>query len=109
MDNLEHRVILYITGDRNRINSLVDGLKELDVVVSASNFQSNKYIERELMLVKAKTESPYLPKITDLVNDYNGRTIYMNDEVMIFQFTNDEESNNELMQRLEKKALQWLV
>lgn len=100
-DNKEHRVILYITGDRKRINSLISGLEQLDVVVRASNFQANKYIERELMLLKIKTDSPYLPKITDLVNDYEGRTIFVNDHVMIFQFTNSEEKNREMMKRVE--------
>lgn len=100
-DNKEHRVILYITGDRKRVNSLIAGLERLDVVVRASNFQANKYIERELMLLKIKTDSPYLPKITDLVNEYEGRTIFVNDYVMIFQFTNGEERNSAMMKRVE--------
>ncbi|MDD2839729.1 MAG: acetolactate synthase small subunit [Rickettsiales bacterium] len=100
-DNQLHRVIIYITGDRKRINSLIDGFKKLDVVVDASNFQANKYLERELMLIKVNSNSEYLPKISDLVNDYSGRTILVNNDITIFQFTNDEESNNELMRRLE--------
>lgn len=100
-DNQLHRVIIYITGDRKRINSLIDGFKKLDVVVDASNFQANQYLERELMLIKVKSNSEFLPKISDLANGYNGRMILVNDKVMVFQFTNDEETNDELMQRLE--------
>ena len=100
-DNQLHRVIMYITGDRKRINSLIEGLKKLDVVVDASNFQANKYLERELLLIKVRTDDKYLPKISDLVNDYDGKTILVNNKIIIFQFINDEETNNELMQRLE--------
>ncbi len=103
-DNKLHRVIMYITGDRKRINSLIEGFKKLEVVVDASNFQANQYLERELMLIKIKSNSEYLPKISDLVNNYNGKTILVNNEIMIFQFTNEEEINNELMERLELEA-----
>lgn len=101
MDNMEHRVILYITGDRKRINSLVDGLRQIDVVVRVSNFQANNYIERELILVKVKESDPQLQRIMDLVGDYNGNTILFKNKIIIFQFVNDEEKNNELMERLE--------
>lgn len=100
-DNKLHRVIMYITGDRKRINALIEGFKKLEVVVDASNFQANQYLERELMLIKVKSNSEYLPKISDLVNNYGGKTILVNNEIMIFQFTNEEEVNDELMQRLE--------
>lgn len=100
-DNQLHRVIMYITGDRKRINSLIDGFKKLEVVVDASNFQANQYLERELMLIKVKSNSEFLPKISDLANEYEGRVILVNDKIMIFQFTNDEEVNEELMKRLE--------
>lgn len=101
LNNLEHRVILYITGDRQRINSLIDGLKQIDVVVSASNFQTNSYIERELILVKVKEDNPQLSRIMDLVNEYNGSTILYKNNIIIFQFINEEEKNIELMERLE--------
>lgn len=101
LNNLEHRVILYITGDRQRINSLIDGLRQLDVVVSASNFQANNYIERELILVKVKEDNPQISRIMDLVSDYNGSTILYKNNIIIFQFINEEEKNNELMERLE--------
>lgn len=100
-DNLECRVILYITGDRQRINSLVEGLRQIDDVVRASNFQANNYIERELILVKVKEENPHLQRIMDLVNEYDGNTILFKNNIVIFQFINDEEKNNELMERLE--------
>lgn len=101
LNNLQHRVILYITGDRQRINSLLDGLRKLDVVVSASNFQANNYIERELILVKVKEDNPQISRIMDLVSDYNGSTILYRNDIIIFQFINEEEKNNELMERLE--------
>ena len=101
LNNLQHRVILYITGDRQRINSLLDGLRQLDVVVSASNFQANNYIERELILVKVKEDNPQISRIMDLVSDYNGSTILYRNDIIIFQFINEEEKNNELMERLE--------
>lgn len=101
LNNLEHRVILYITGDRNRINSLIEGIRQLEVVVSAINFQSNNYIERELVLVKVKEDDPNISRIMDLVSDYSGSTIFYRNNIIIFQFINEEEVNNEIMDRLE--------
>jgi acetolactate synthase I/III small subunit len=100
-DNKLHRVIMYITGDRRRINALIEGFKKIDVVVNAINFQANDYIERELMLVKVNVDSEYLPKISDLASDYDGKMILMNNKIIVFQFTNDEESNSDLMERIE--------
>ena len=100
-DNLECRVILYITGDRQRINSLIEGLKQIDDVVSASNFQANNYIERELILLKVKENNPQLQRIMDLVSEYDGNTILFRNNIIIFQFINNEDKNNELMERLE--------
>lgn len=100
-DNLECKVILYITGDRQRINSLVEGLKNIDDVVAVSNFQSNNYIERELILVKIREDNPQLQRIMDLVNEYDGNTILFRNNIVILQFINEEEKNNELMERLE--------
>jgi len=100
-DGMEQKVILYITGDRNRINSLVDGLKQIDVVVEASNFQANNYIERELILVKVKNNNPQMQRIMDLVSEYDGNTVLFRNNLVIFQFINSEDKNSELMERLE--------
>ena len=102
LDNLEHRVILYITGDRIRINSLLEGLRQIDVVVSATNFQADNYIERELVFIKSREDNPDLPKIMDLVNEYNGSTILFKNNIVIFQFINNEDRTNELMSIIEK-------
>jgi len=100
-DNLQHRVIMYITGDRKRISSLLEGMLKLDVVVKVSNFIANNYIERELLLLKVKANDINLPKISDLVNEFDGKTIFFRDKVMVFQFTNEENRNEELLKRLE--------
>lgn len=100
-NNKQHRIIMYISGDRTKIDHLVNNLKKLNVVIKVTNFQASKYLERELMLVKIKTDSKYSSMVSDLANNYGGRTILVNDEVIIFQFTNDENTNNELMQKLE--------
>ncbi|HSQ98037.1 MAG TPA: acetolactate synthase small subunit [Rickettsiales bacterium] len=100
-DNKQHKVIMYVSGERTKINALISNFKKIDVVVKATNFLANQYLERELMLVKINTNNKSLATINNLANDYNGRTILVNDDIIIFQFTNDEETNDELMKKLE--------
>lgn len=100
-DNKEQKIIMYVTGNRARINSLIETFKTIKEVIDAKNFQSNTYLERELVLVKIKSNSPYLPKITDLVSEYDGRTILVKDKIILFQFTNEEDKNDELTKRIE--------
>ncbi len=100
-DTSLQRAVLYVSGNRLRVNTLLEKFKQLDIIKYASNFQSNNYIERELMLLKILDTDPALPRIMDLVNEYSGNTILFRGHVMIFQFTNEEEKNEELTQRLE--------
>lgn len=103
-DTSLQRAILYVSGNRERVNSLMSKFDELDIVVSATNFQADRYVERELVLLKVLDNNPALPKIMDLVSEYDGSTIMFRDRVMIIQFTNEEEKNDELTQRLEATA-----
>ena len=100
-DTSLQRAVFYVTGNRVRVNGVVEKLKELDYIKNAINFQSNNYIERELMLLKILDTDPSFPRIMDLVSEYSGSTILFRGHVMIFQFTNEEEKNEELTQRLE--------
>jgi acetolactate synthase-1/3 small subunit len=100
-DNVDHRIVMYVVGNRVRVNSLVNGFLQIEGVLEASNFQANNYIERELVLVKIATNDDGIPKLMDLVNEYEGKTILVNREITIFQLTNDEEKNSEFTERIE--------
>lgn len=95
------RAVLYVTGNRVRVNTVVEKLKTLDIIKYAYNFQTSNYIERELMIVKILDTDPSFSRIMDLVNEYSGNTILFKGHVVILQFINEEEINNELTQRLE--------
>jgi acetolactate synthase-1/3 small subunit len=100
-DNLQQKVIMYVVGDRSRVNLLVDGFLQIPEVVTAANFQANSYMERELMLIKINTNDALLPKVMDLVSEYDGKTILVDMKITIFQFALEEEKNDELTKRLE--------
>lgn len=100
-DNKQQRIVLYVSGNRVRINNLLENFKQIPEVIDIKNFQSNQYLERELVLLKIKDNNPNLPKVSELVNEYNGNTIFFRNNIIIFQFINEEEKNNELTQRVE--------
>ena len=101
LDNMEQRVILYITGDRNRINDLLDGLRKIDDVISVDNFMANSYFERELVIIKSEENNPNLDEIMSLTNDFNGKTVLFKNGFVIMEFINSEEKTNELMKIIE--------
>lgn len=100
-DNKQQRIVLYVSGNRVRINNLLESFKQIPEVIDVRNFQSNQYLERELFLLKIKENNPHLPKISELVNEYNGSTIFFRNGIIIFQFINEEDKNDELTQRVE--------
>lgn len=99
----EQRAILSIECPNINIEKLFENLKELGVVVRYYMYIPNNYIQRELLLLKVKANDEAIEEILELVNEYQGRNIhYVDGDVMIFEFANEEEKNQELMFRIEQ-------
>jgi acetolactate synthase-1/3 small subunit len=101
-DNLLHRIIMYVTGNRARINSLIDGFLDIDGVVSVNNFVSLNYIERELMLLKINTDDECFEDIKKIAEKYSAKTILANRNINIFQFVEKNDIIEEITIKIEK-------
>ncbi|MDR0423208.1 MAG: acetolactate synthase small subunit [Rickettsiales bacterium] len=105
-DDSLHKIIMYVSGNRNRINGLVDGFLSIDGVVSASNFMSSLYLERELMLIKVNSNDVKIPEITEIIGQFQGKTILMNRDVTIFQINDKTDIVDEITREIEKLEIE---
>jgi len=99
IDNKIQRTTAYITGDRNKIGELCKDMERLEGVNKVTDFMSDNFLERELGLLKIKITNPDMPEITELVNENNGETIFVNSKIMIFQIEEEQEKIDSFMRK----------
>jgi acetolactate synthase-1/3 small subunit len=102
IENKVHRTTAYISGDRSKIDALCKEMEKIDGVQKVINFMTNSFIERELGLVKVKVKDASISKITDLVNQHLGETIFINSKIMICQIKETEEKVSKFMIEIKK-------
>jgi acetolactate synthase-1/3 small subunit len=107
-DQSLQKMIMYVTGNRARIDSLVDGFKTIEGIVGASNFMANLYLERELMLIKVDSSEEKIPEITQIISEYEGKTILMNRDISIFQINDKTETIDSVVREIEKFNIESL-
>jgi len=99
----EQRAIMSVECSNEELESLLEKLKDTGTIVRYYVYKPGNYIQRELFLLKIKADNKRIEDIIELANEYHGQNIYyVESDIMIFQFANDEEKNVEFMKKLEE-------
>jgi len=102
IENKIHRTTVYISGDRKNVNKLCKEIEKIEGVRKVYNFMADKFLERELGLIKVKVSNPAMSQITALVNEHNGETIYVDQKIMVCQVEEIEENIDKFMEKVKK-------
>lgn len=99
----EQRAIMSVDCTGPKLEALLEKLKNIGIIVSSYIYQPNNYIQRELFILKVRANDKKIEDIIELANEYQGQNIhYVENDIMIFQFANEEEKNIELMEKIEE-------
>lgn len=100
-DDKIHKIIAYIEGDRKKVNEMCKGLLDVENVLKVTNFQTNSdYIEKEVCMVKILNSEAKAPDVSNLISDFNGRTIFTNQKITIYKVEDNEENMNDFVGKL---------
>ncbi|MDR1494980.1 MAG: acetolactate synthase small subunit [Rickettsiales bacterium] len=100
-DDKIQKIIAYIEGDRKSVDEVCKKLLEIETILKLVNFQTNgEYIEKELCLVKILSDNSKLPGVTNLVTDFGGKTVFINEKTTIFAMEDSEENVNNFVKKL---------
>ena len=85
------RVTLVIEGTREQLETVAADMKELDVVVDVEDLDRSGYLDRELVLVKVKTQPEDLPRLMQIFEVMHASVIAMGHDNMTIEMTGTEE------------------
>lgn len=95
------KAIVYLEGERKHVDEVCKKLLDIENVLKIVNFQTNaEYLERETCLIKLLLSDPKLPDVTNLVTDMNGKTIFTNQQIVVYKMDDTEENVNEFVRKL---------
>ncbi len=96
------KIMFYITGDRKLVNDILEkNIRPLPTVQAILNFSSDdKYIEREVCLIKIANSNPEMNNLQNVIETFDGRMTFINEEVAIYQFIDDTDRIDDLVKKL---------
>lgn len=94
------RLTIYLSGDRAKVTELMPEIAKIDGIKFAESFvaDENKYIEKEMALIKISSVNMSGPNLMNLVSDYQGKLIYTGQDVMVFQVEASEEKMDKFLE-----------
>nr|BDA98825.1 acetohydroxyacid synthase small subunit [Chroomonas debatzensis] len=81
------RITMGVTGDDRTIEQLTKQLYKLVNVLKVADITSNACVERELMLVKVKTNSSTKSQILEIIKIFRARVVDFAEESFIIEIT----------------------
>ena len=85
-----------------QLNKLIDVIKVID-------FKQTKHVERDLALIKVKTDKANRKKVLEITQTFNAKIIDNAQAYMIIEVTDKEENVNSLISKLKPFGLKELV
>jgi len=85
------RVTVVIEGTREQLEMATADIKELDVVADVEDLDRRGFLDRELVLMKVKTQPEDLPRLMQIVEVMHASVIAMGADNMTIEMTGTEE------------------
>ncbi len=101
-DETIQKVIVYTSGIRSEqvLNELIKSMPEVLDVFTFKNHDN--IIEKEVCLIKINNKNNEIIKLTNLIKAQNGKLIFMNGMLSIYEIVNEISKINTLVEELNK-------
>lgn len=85
------RITIIVEGDSTTIEQVNKQLNKLINVIKVSDITSLNVVERELLLMKVRTDRSNRSDIIQIVNIFRGQVVDVGENTMIIEMTGDED------------------
>ena len=103
------RMTIVVTGDDAVLEQINKQLNKLIEVTKVIDLTKEKFINRELALVKVKAEPKLRSDITILVDVFRAKIVDIDPETFTMEITGDEEKISAFLQQLKPYGIKELV
>jgi acetolactate synthase I/III small subunit len=100
------RMTIVTRGSEEVIEQITKQLNKLIDVVKLADISDGGHLERELMLIKVRADSPELRDETKRVTDiFNGRVLDVTDETYVIELTGNGDKLDAFIKALDEKCI----
>lgn len=84
------RMTFVVVGDANVLDQVRKQLEKIVTVVQVDDVSASEFVERDLMLIKVKTDSDKRPEISELCQIFRGRIVDVAPDQVIVEISGQE-------------------
>jgi len=85
------RMTIVVTGDEYVLDQVIKQLNKLIDVIEVKDFKKGTYVDREIVLIKVKSDSGKRTEILDIANIFRAKAVDIGHKSMILQITGTED------------------
>jgi acetolactate synthase I/III small subunit len=93
-------LIIILYGEDGDIDQIVKQLRKLIDVIEVSDITAKKFVSREIVLIKVKTEASTRSEIIQIVDIFRASIVDFHNESIIIEATGDEDKISALVEAL---------
>jgi len=109
LDGRYSRITITAKGESDVLEQIIKQCGKLIDIVHAEEYKDNSNLEKELALIKVKTNSADRPEVLQIVEHFKAETIDFVDDSLVIQVTGDTEKLDAMTEMLKKFGLIELV
>lgn len=95
------RMTIVVKGDERVLEQVEKQLSKLIDIITVTDYIQTPHLERDLILIKVKTDSSTRPAVMQIVDIFRAKIVDVAPESVIVEMTGDEEKIEALSQMLE--------
>ena len=103
------RMTIVSTGDENIIEQITKQLNKLIDVIKVSDLTGDRYIDRELILIKVNAENQARGEIIQIVDIFRAHIVDVSPASLMIETTGDEEKLRAIIDMLSPYGIQEIV
>jgi acetolactate synthase-1/3 small subunit len=109
LDPTVSRITLVTTGDDQVLAQVTKQLNKLVPVIKVTDFQDTAYVERELMLIKVRTDDRVRAQVLNIVDIFRGRIVDVAPDTYIIEVTGTRDKLDAIIELLRPLGLREIA
>lgn len=85
------RMTVVVSGDENVVEQIVDQLNKLVEVIEVLDLTQEKYVERELVLIKTEADAKRRTELLEVTNIFRAKVVDMSTKSVIVEVTGSQD------------------
>ncbi|MFH1258968.1 MAG: acetolactate synthase small subunit [Elusimicrobiota bacterium] len=103
------RMTIVVRGDEKILEQVEKQLNKLIDVIKVSDFSQSKHLERDLALIKVKTDKSTRPELLQIVDIFRAKIVDVSADSVIVEITGDEEKIEALLNMVKPFGIKEMI